>query len=87
MWDLPKWYISACSNSVQYVRLHPILLSMLLYHYKQLTACISEVERMEARANSKKKDWSTMKNKDEGEKQVEGEGTPTTLDGYFIQKT
>jgi hypothetical protein len=44
MWDLPKWYISACSNSVQYVRLHPILMSILLYDFKQLTQCISEVE-------------------------------------------
>jgi hypothetical protein len=44
MWDIPKWYISACSNSMQYVRLHPILMSILLYHYKQLTARISEVE-------------------------------------------
>jgi hypothetical protein len=34
MWDLPKWYISACSNSVQYVRLHPILMSILLYAFK-----------------------------------------------------
>ena len=57
----------------------------LLYDYKQLTECISEVERIESKVNSKKKDWSTMKNKDEGEKQVEREGTPTTLDGYFIQ--
>jgi hypothetical protein len=49
MWDLPRWYISACSNSVQYVRLHPILMSILLYHFKQLTACISEVQRIEGR--------------------------------------
>lgn len=56
MWDLPKWYISACSNSVQYVRLHPILMSILLYHYKQLTQCISEVKRIEDRVNNKKKD-------------------------------
>jgi hypothetical protein len=34
MWELPKWYISACSNSVEYVRLHPILMSILLYHYQ-----------------------------------------------------
>ena len=61
MWDLPKWYISACSNSVQYVRLHPILMSILLYDYKKLTGCISEVERIEAKVNSKNKDWSTMK--------------------------
>src|SRR5215208_6121837 len=32
MWDLPRWYISACSNSVQYVRLHPILMSDEYYN-------------------------------------------------------
>src|ERR687895_363502 len=81
MWNLPKWYISACSNSVQYVRLHPILMSILLYDYKELTACISEVERMEARVNSKKKDWSTMKKKEEEEEKQdkkEEEKMPTT---------
>ena len=40
MWDIPRFYISACSNSVQYVKLHPILISILLYHYKELTECI-----------------------------------------------
>ncbi len=34
MWDIPRLYVSACSNSVQYVRLHPILMSILLYHYR-----------------------------------------------------
>jgi hypothetical protein len=89
MWDLPKWYISACSSSVQYVRLHPILMSILLYDYKQLTQCISEVEQIESRVNSKKKEWSTMQRKEEEqeeEKQQEKEEEmPTTLDGYFIQ--
>jgi hypothetical protein len=46
MFDIPRSYISACFNSVQYVRLHPILMSILLYHYKQLTECISQVEQM-----------------------------------------
>jgi hypothetical protein len=55
MWDIPRWYVSACSNSVQYVRLHPILMSILLYDYKELTQCISEVERIEAIVNSRKK--------------------------------
>ena len=55
MWDLPRWYISACSNSVQYVRLHPILMSILLYHYKELTECISEVERIEAKLTAARK--------------------------------
>ena len=61
MWDIPRWYLSACSNSVQYVRLHPILMSILLYHYKELTEYISEVERIEAGVNSKKKEWLTIK--------------------------
>jgi hypothetical protein len=51
MWDLPRWYISACSNSVQYVRLHPILMSILLYHYKHLAKCIKEVEQIETSVN------------------------------------
>ena len=90
MWDLPKWYISACSNSVQYVRLHSILMSILLYHYKQLTACISEAERIEARVNSKKKEWLTKKEelhteRQEREEEEEAEPATTTLDGYFIR--
>src|SRR5919107_5222256 len=68
MWDIPRWYISACSNSVQYVRLHPILMSILLYDYKELTQCISEVERIEARVNSsKKKEWLTKKEQEKEE--------------------
>ena len=78
MWDIPRWYISACSNSVQYVRLHPILMSILLYHYKQLTECISEVERIEARVtNIKKGRGLTIK-------EEVPTTTTTTLDSYFI---
>ena len=79
MWDIPRWYISACSNSVQYVRLHPILMSILLYHYKQLTECISEVEQMETRVtNIKKRRGLTIK------EEVPTTTTTTTLDSYFI---
>src|ERR671917_746221 len=63
MWDIPRCYISACSNSVQYVTLHPTLMSILLYDFKQLTQCISEVESIEAKVNSKKKEWLTKKKK------------------------
>src|ERR671920_1739648 len=86
MWDLPKWYISACSNSVQYVRLHPILMSILLYDFKQITDCISEVELIEAKVNSRKKEWLTMKKKGGGEEEEkteqEKEEVPITLDSY-----
>jgi hypothetical protein len=85
MWDIPRCYISACSNSVQYVRLHPILMSILLYHYKQLTQCISEVEQIEERVNSKKRKWLTKKEGKEKEKQEEKEEVRTTLDSYFIK--
>ena len=60
------------------------------YDYKELTECISEVDRIEARVNSsKKKEWSTMKRKEEQEEetQQEKEELPTittTLDNYFV---
>jgi hypothetical protein len=47
MFDLPKLYISACSSSVQLVPLHPIIISILFQHYKELKECISEVEQIE----------------------------------------
>ena len=49
MFDIPRFYFSACSYSVQYVRLRPILLSILFHHYKELTECIEQVEEIEAR--------------------------------------
>jgi len=57
-------------------------MSILLYHYKQLTECISEVERIEAKVNnSKKKEWLTKK-----EEEREKEEVPTTtLDSYSIK--
>jgi hypothetical protein len=47
MWDIPKLYVSACSNSVQLVPLQPIMISILFHHYKELKECISEVEQLE----------------------------------------
>jgi hypothetical protein len=52
MWDIPRLYASACSNSVQLVPLHPIIISILFHHYKELKECISEVEQIEAKVNS-----------------------------------
>jgi hypothetical protein len=88
MWDIPLWYVSACSNSVQYVRLHPILMSILLYDYKELTQCVSEVERIEAIVNSKKKEgwWQQSTAKKEEEETEKEEAMPiTTLDSYFVK--
>jgi hypothetical protein len=55
LFDLSKFYISACSNCVQYVRLYPILMSILIDHYKELTGYIKEVERIEAKSTARKK--------------------------------
>ena len=55
MWDIPRLYTSACSYAVQPVRLYPILMSILLHHFKDLTQCISEVEQIESIIKSKNK--------------------------------
>ena len=85
MFDIAQLYISACSNCVLLVPLHPIVMSILFHHYKELIQLISEVEQIEStRVNSSsskmKKEW--LKTKEE--KLEEKEEMPTTLDGYFI---
>jgi hypothetical protein len=46
MWDIPRLYVSACSNSVQLVPLHPIIISILFHHYKELLECRKQVEQL-----------------------------------------
>jgi hypothetical protein len=50
---------------------------VLFHHHKQLTECISEVERTESRVNSskKKEKWLTTKK----------EEVPTSPDDYLIK--
>jgi hypothetical protein len=48
MFDIPRLYISACSYAVQRVRLYPILMSILLYCFRQLVECAKQVEQMMA---------------------------------------
>src|SRR5918993_325365 len=47
MFDIPRLYLSACSNSVQLVPLHPIIMSILFHHYKELKECVNEFEQIE----------------------------------------
>jgi hypothetical protein len=81
MWDIPRLYASACSNSVQLVPLHPIIMSILFHHYKELKECISEVEQIQEAStvtndSSKKKErWLTKK---------EEVATTVTLDGFLF---
>ena len=55
MFDTPRLYISAWSNSVQLVPLHPIIMSILVHHYRELKEYINQVGHMEAKVNSSKK--------------------------------
>jgi hypothetical protein len=48
MFDIPRLYLSACSNFVQFVPLQPIIMSILFHHYRELKECISEVDQIEA---------------------------------------
>ncbi len=90
MWDIPRLYVSACSNSVQSVPLHPIIISILLQHYKELKECISEVDQIEDQVNSSKKEEErlTIKEEEKGEEEQEQmkEMPSTTLDGYIYYK-
>ncbi len=91
MWDIPRLYISACSNSVQLVPLHPIIISILFHHFKELKECISEVEQaIEANSasdnnsnNSKKIDQLTI-NEEEGEARKETKEIPAAALDRFI---
>jgi hypothetical protein len=53
------------SYAVQPVRLYPILMSILLHHFKELIECIKDVERIEARLNGKNKGSTKEKEKEE----------------------
>ena len=82
MWDIPRLYVSACSNSCQLVPLHPNIISILFHHYKELKECISEVKEIEeGQVNQSKKNekkWLTVK------KEEQKEENPAILDGYYL---
>jgi hypothetical protein len=75
MFDIPRLYLSACSNSVQLVPLHLIIMSILFHHYKELKECISEVERIEDKVNDNSKEKRVVDEKEEQEKTQEREGS------------
>jgi hypothetical protein len=46
MWDIPRLYVTACSNAVSLVPFHPIMISILFHHYTQLMELKAHVEQM-----------------------------------------
>jgi hypothetical protein len=94
--DIPRLYTSACSYAVQPVRLNPILMSILLHHFKELTECIKEVERIEGKVNnnsSKKRQFTSNSSISintqiltKEVKEKEEEKITATLDCFFMKK-
>ena len=95
MFDIPRLYLSACSNSTQLVPLHPIIMSILFHHYKELIQLTYEVEQMEKAATVNSKKRRGME-EEEGDKQEDSKAiqkkkkSPTRkkeepgLDSYLI---
>ena len=54
MWDNPRLYVTACSNSVQLVPFHPIAMSILFHHYKELVKCQRQIELIHNNNNNKR---------------------------------
>ena len=44
MFAISHLYNSACSYSAKYVRIHPIFVSIIFHHYKQLTKLSEQIE-------------------------------------------
>jgi hypothetical protein len=86
MWDISRLYTSACSNSCQLVPLHPIIMSILYHHYKELKECLYEVKQLEGKVNSSsgKNKELTIKKEEEKQQEKEEQAEPATLDGYFL---
>ena len=68
-------------------------MSILLHHFKELTECINEVERIEAKFNNNpmNKKAEDLARKEEGlqpqqQEKAETKETPMTLDGFLMKK-
>jgi hypothetical protein len=53
--DIPRLYIPACSNSVQLVVFHSVIILILCFTITELKECMSEVEQIETKANNSSK--------------------------------
>jgi hypothetical protein len=44
MFAIPRLYISACSGAVSLVRIHPIFISILFHHHRELMKIAQQIE-------------------------------------------
>jgi len=78
MFDIPRSYLPACSNSVSLVPLQPIMISILFHHYTQLMELKAEVEQIKSGGEQPKEVVVGG-----GEENLANNNTKT-LDRYFI---
>ena len=92
MWDIPRLYVSACSNSVQLVPLHPLIISILSHHYKESKECIYEFIRIAVNRGSNNNNNNNNNNKKKKkkkkerlmEKEEEDEQEEKTKPNYYV---
>jgi hypothetical protein len=53
MFEIPRLYISACSGAVSLVRIHPIFISILFHHYRELMKIAQQIDRSNERAEER----------------------------------
>ncbi len=46
MQDIPRLYLMACSNAASLVPFHPIAISILFHHYKELRECEKQINKI-----------------------------------------
>ena len=83
MWDIPRLYVSACSNSCQLVPLQPIVISILFHHHKELLRCMREIKELRAEINTKEEGNIMKYSTIEEEEAKRIEAIPTALDSYL----
>jgi hypothetical protein len=55
MWDIPRLYITACSNSVQLVPIQPRAISIPFNHYRQLMELKAQIQQMNTKVEDLQK--------------------------------
>ncbi|MDQ3847996.1 MAG: hypothetical protein M3261_03475 [Thermoproteota archaeon] len=46
MWDIPRLYVMASSNTASLVPFHPIVISILFHHYKELREFERQINKL-----------------------------------------
>jgi hypothetical protein len=87
MWGIPRLYVSACTNSVQLVPLHPLIISILFHHYKELKECIYEVMRIAVSRGSSNRSNKKKERLMEKEEEEEQEKNQSEVLRYFLKSS